>query len=197
MNETVFHGLEFLTAPGRVFTPRATTEALVDAALARIDGRNIRVGDVGTGTGAIGVSIAVAAPQVEVWATDTNPEAVQLARANAERNGVADRVHVVQGNLLEPIPGDLDVVVANLPYLPLVTQSAPEHAELADEPSDAVYAPGDGLGPLHGLLRLCGAGKLAMPGFVLVQFHGEVLETDCAHLDELHQRLDVEACTAA
>jgi release factor glutamine methyltransferase len=197
MTETVFHGLEFLTAPGRVFTPRDTTEALVDAALARIDGRSIRVGDVGTGTGAIGVSIAVAAPQVEVWATDTNPEAVELARVNAERHGVADRVHIVEGNLLDPLPEPLDIVVANLPYLPLATRDAPEHAELADEPPEAVYAPGDGLGPLQSMLRLCAAGKLAMPGFALVQFHRRVLEADCQHLDELREQLELDARTVA
>src|SRR5215216_5504271 len=67
---TRFHGLELQTAPGRVFTPRSTTEALVDAALARIDDRPVRVADVGTGSGAIAVAIAVAAPNAEVWATD-------------------------------------------------------------------------------------------------------------------------------
>jgi hypothetical protein len=104
LTETTFHGLEFLTSPGRVFTPRATTEALVDAALQRIDGRRVRVADVGTGAGVIAVSIAAAAPQTEVFATDINPAAVALARENAERNGVADRVHVFEGDLLDPVP---------------------------------------------------------------------------------------------
>src|ERR671936_789035 len=103
---TTFHGLDILTAPGRVFTPRATTEALVDAALARIDDRPATVADIGTGTGAIAVAIAVAKPAVEV------------ARANARRNGVDSRVHVLHGNLLEPVPDAVDVVVANLPSLP-------------------------------------------------------------------------------
>ncbi len=195
--ETTFHGLEFLTAPGRVFTPRATTEALVDAALKRIGDDPVRIADVGTGTGAIGVSIAVAAPQAEVWATDTNENAVELARVNAKRLGVADRVHVVHGNLLEPLPEPLDVVVANLPYLPLATRDLPEHAELRGEPEDAVYAPGDGVGPLQELLELCAAGKLKMPGFVLVQFHRRVLEADCQHLHHLGERIDAQARAAA
>jgi release factor glutamine methyltransferase len=195
--ETTFHGLEFLTSPGRVFTPRATTEALVDAALKRIGSDPVRVADVGTGTGAIGVSIAVAAPRAAVWATDTNADAVELARVNAERLGVADRFHVVHGNLLEPLPEPLDVVVANLPYLPLATREAPEHAELRAEPEDAVYAPGDGAGPLRELLELCAAGKLKMPGFVLVQFHRRVLEADCQHLHDLGERIDAQARAAA
>ena len=101
-----------------MFTPRATTEALVDAALAHIDSQHLRVADVGTGSGVIGVSIAVAAPQVEVFATDINADAVSLARENAERHGVGDRVHVFEGDLLTPVPSDVDLVVANLPYLP-------------------------------------------------------------------------------
>ena len=128
--QTTFHGLEFLTAPGRVFTPRATTEALVDAALELIDRRAIRVADVGTGSGVIGVSIAVAAPEVEVYATDVSADAVALARENASRHGVADRVHVFQGDLLGPVPSPVDVVVANLPYLP----ESEHHPEYDDEP---------------------------------------------------------------
>jgi release factor glutamine methyltransferase len=195
--ETTFHGLEFLTAPGRVFTPRAATEALVDAALARIPNEPVRVADVGTGSGAIAVSIARARPQAEVWATDTNPDAVELARANAERHGVADRVHVRQGNLLEPIPDAVDYVVANLPYLPAETRAEAEHAELTGEPEDAVFAPGDGLGPLHGLLDLCEAGKLRMPGHVLVQYHRAVLDADCQHLAELRDQIDTRASATA
>jgi release factor glutamine methyltransferase len=190
--ETTFHGLEFLTAPGRVFTPRATTEALVDAALERIDGRAVRVADVGTGAGVIAVSIAAAAPQIEVFATDINPAAVALARENAERNGVADRVHVFEGDLLDPVPAPVQIVVANLPYLP-ETEHWPEYD---DEPPDAIYAPGDGLGPLRQLLNICEAGKLAMPGFALVQYRGDVHEADCQHLPELREELAAEAAAA-
>src|SRR3989441_9027446 len=142
--ETTFHGLEFLTAPGRVFTPRATTEALVDAALAHIDGQPVRIADVGTGTGVIGVTIAVESPNAEVWATDTSGAAVELARANAERHGVADRVHVIQGDLLEPVPESVDLVVANLPYLP-----AGPHP-----PADDPAPPGPGYPPRRGARAL-------------------------------------------
>ena len=180
-----FHGLDFLTAPGRVFTPRVATEALVDAALERIDGRAVRVADVGTGSGVIGVSIAVLAPQVDVFATDISAEAVALARENAALHGVSDRVHVFQGDLLEPVPGDVDVVVANLPYLP-ADERRPEYD---DEPPDAIYAPEEGDGPLQRLVRLCEAGKLAMPGWVLVQYHRDVLEADCQHLQQLRDRI--------
>src|SRR4051794_34647388 len=190
--ETTFHGLEFFTEPGRVFRPRATTEALVDAALARIDGRSVSVADVGTGAGVIGITIAVAAPQTDVYATDISAAAVELARRNAEHNGVADRFHVSQGNLLEPVPEPVDIVVANLPYLP----QDGHRPEYDDEPPEAVYAPGDGLGPLRQLLYLCEGGKLTMPGFALVQYRGDVLEADCQHLPQLRARLAREATTA-
>lgn len=191
--EITFHGLDFLTAPGRVFTPRPTTEALVDAALKEIGGRELRVADVGTGSGVIGISIAVAAPQVEVWATDRSEAAVVLARENAERHGVADRVHVVLGNLLEPVPLPVDLVVANLPYLP----QSERRPEYEGEPPEAIYAPEDGLGHLHGLLDVCNAGKLRMPGHVLLQFHRQVLDADCQHLDELRERLALAQARAA
>ena len=183
---TTFHGLDLLTASGLVFTPRSSTEALVDAALARIDDGPATVADVGTGTGAIAVSLAVARPDVEVWATDTNEVAVELARANAARHGVESRVHVLRGNLLEPVPDSVDVVVANLPYLP----ESERRPEYDDEPDEAIYAAGDGLGPLRTLVALCADGKLAMPGWVLVQYHRDVLEADCQHLPELREELE-------
>jgi release factor glutamine methyltransferase len=190
--KTSFYDLDFLTAPGRVFTPRPTTERLVDAALERIDSEPLRVADVGTGTGAVAVALAVNRPEIEVWATDTNKDAVDLARANAERHGVADRVHVLHGDLLASVPMPMDVVVANLPYLPET-----EHDELYDdEPAEAVYAPGDGLDPYRRLLNVCRDGKLVSPGgTVLIQFRREPLAADCWQLEDLREQL--EAATAA
>ena len=183
--KTTFCDLKLETAPGRVFRPRPATERLVDAALDRIDGVPMRIADVGTGSGAIAVALAVNRPEVEIWATDTNEDAVALARANAERLGVSDRVHVVQGNLLDPLSEPVDLVVANLPYLP---QS--EHdPRYDDDPEDAVYAPGDGLGPYRRLLDACREGKLQTGGSILIQFHGEPLAADCWQLEDLRARL--------
>jgi release factor glutamine methyltransferase len=185
--KTSFYDLDLLTSPGRVFNPRPATERLVDAALARIDGKSLRVADVGTGSGAIAVALAVNRPTVEIWATDTSEDAVELALANAERHGVADRVHVLRGDLLEPVPVPVDLVVANLPYLP-----EHEHDErYDDDPPDAVYAPGDGLDPYRRLLSACREGKLTSPGgTVLIQFHREALAADCWQLEDLRIQLE-------
>ncbi len=72
-----FHGLTFATDPGRVFTPRAATERLVDAALARIGDGTARVADIGTGSGVIAVTLALRAPNLEVWASDTCARALR------------------------------------------------------------------------------------------------------------------------
>ena len=185
--QTTFADLQLLTAPGRVFSPRPATEKLVDRALERADGLPLRVADAGTGSGAIAVALAVKAPQLEVWASDTSRDAVELARANAELHGVADRVHVVEGDLLDPLPGAFDLIVANLPYLPEALRDSRYDAE----PPDAIYAPGDGLLHYRRLLDACRDGKLVTPGgAVLIQFHRDVLEANCWELEALRARLE-------
>jgi release factor glutamine methyltransferase len=184
--KTTFYDLQLETAPGRVFTPRSATEKLVDAALDRIDGVPMRIADVGTGSGAIAVALARRKPEVEIWATDTNKDAVELARRNAERFGVADRVHVLHGNLLDPVPEPVDLVVANLPYLP----ESRHDSRYDDEPDDAIYAPGDGLGPYRRLLDACRDGKLHTGGAILLQYDGKPMAADCWQLEDLRAELD-------
>ena len=76
MSEAPFCGLRLLVEPGKVMTPRPTTEALVEAAVERIAGRPALVADVGTGSGAVALAIASRAPEARVWATDTSASAV-------------------------------------------------------------------------------------------------------------------------
>jgi release factor glutamine methyltransferase len=176
-----FHGLTFDTDPGRVFTPRPATEALVDAALDRIGDLPARVADVGTGSGAIAITIALEAPQAEVWASDTCVWSVALAAENAERLGA--RVHVVEGDLLNGIPRGLDLIVANLPYLPPGTPGY-EH-----EPPEAVFSTGDGLDHYRRLLAVS-ADHLNADGGVILQLHREVLEAERSELPWLRNRIE-------
>ena len=185
MVETFFYGLPFLTEPGLVFTPRATTEPLVTRAAA-LEPR--LVADVGTGSGAIAVALALEVPDAEIWASDTSAEAVRVARANAALHGVGGRVHVRVGDLLDDAPDGLDLVLANLPYLP----DALRLAEYGGEPPESVYAPGDGLAHYRRLLEAAEV-KLRPGGRVLIQVRARLLEADRANLRGLRDHLESSA----
>jgi release factor glutamine methyltransferase len=176
-----FHGLTFTTDPGAVFTPRETTERLVDAALERLGSRSARVADVGTGSGAVAITIALRAPEVEVWASDTCGKALALASHNAESLGA--RVHLVRGDLLDGLPRNLDLIVANLPYL------EPDAPGYDDEPATAVFSTGDGLDHYRRLLAGA-ADHLTDDGGVMIQFDGRVLEAERSELSWLRDRLE-------
>src|SRR5919108_1685701 len=151
MHLVTFGGLAFAAAPGKVMVPRRASGQVgggpAESLRAR---RSPRVVDVGTGSGAIALGLAAEIPHARIFATDTNPAAVALAGTNAARLGLDGRVTVLHGDLLEPVPGTVDLIAANLPYLPAA--AAVGHPELAGEPPEAVFAPGDGLGPYRRLL---------------------------------------------
>jgi release factor glutamine methyltransferase len=189
MEDVSFNGLSLAASPGRVMTPRPATEQLVAAVVDAIGDRPARVVDVGTGTGAIAVAVARASPTAWVHATDTSPYAVELARVNARRHGLSDRVTVHHGYLLDPVPGPIDVVVANLPYLPAA--DADLYPDLAGEPATAVFATGDGLDPYRRLLAAC-AKRLDEHGRVIIQLHRQVLEATLAELSTLQASFDLE-----
>jgi release factor glutamine methyltransferase len=190
VSQILFAGLTFATLPGRVMTPRPASEGLVSAALERLGSGPARVVDVGTGSGALAVAIAAGAPLAHVVATDTSPGAVELARENVRRHGLADRVTVVRGDLLEPVSGPIDLVVANLPYLP--AGEAGRYPELAAEPEEAVFAPHDGLEPYRRLLRAC-VERLSDDSSVVIQLHRRVLAATRAELPALASRLAPES----
>jgi release factor glutamine methyltransferase len=177
-----FQGLHLISAAGRVMTPRPASERLVNAAVAITGDRPARVADVGTGSGAIALALAAALPRAEVFGTDTSAEAVLLARANVARLGLGDRVTILRGNLLDPVPGALDLIVANLPYLPLT--DANRHPELAGEPAEAVFAPGDGLDAYRALVA-AGWERLTAEGVLVIQLRRRVLAARSDHLDTL------------
>lgn len=161
-----FYGLRFRVDP-RVLIPRPETEVLVDAAREVIAGRALTVVDVGTGSGAIAVAIAAHEHGVRVVATDSSRDALAVAESNALSNGVADRVAFRHGDLLAPITERVDIVCANLPYLPdaSVDRWVGERSSLAFEPREAVVAGTDGLGVIRrcvaDLSRVLGPGGAA------------------------------------
>jgi len=137
--EQRFMDIDLRVRPG-VFIPRPETEVLVEAALDALGAvASPVVVDVGTGTGAIALALARARPGARVIATDVSPEAVALARENAERLDLA--VDLVEGDLVEAVPADLkgavDLVVSNPPYVTLEEyESLPE--EVKADPRDAL-----------------------------------------------------------
>ncbi len=155
----------------KVLVPRPDTEILVAAALELFPEREaaIRILDVGTGSGAVALALASERPQAEIIATDISKDALDIARRNAEALGFAERLKLVEGDLLEPLRGEaFDLITANLPYVPEGDEPglAPE---LGHEPRGALFAGADGLdllrrlaGELSHALRPGGAVALEM-----------------------------------
>jgi release factor glutamine methyltransferase len=123
-----FCGINIICGPAALI-PRPETEMLVDVALEEIErrGEDLRIIDVGTGTGAVALAIAARSPRAHLEATDSSEQALSLASVNAAALGLADRVAFRLGDLLTD-SGEYDVIVSNLPYV-----SEREWAMLAPE----------------------------------------------------------------
>jgi release factor glutamine methyltransferase len=164
-----FYGLTFHVTPATLI-PRPETEHLVEAALdhimnqtphsvplretrSGIKNRKSSICDIGTGSGCIVVSLAVHLPDATLFAIDISSAALEVAARNAQRHGVAERISFLQGHLLDPLPGRVDLIVANLPYvaddewesLPVVVR---EH-----EPARALRGGVEGLDLIEELLQ--------------------------------------------
>ena len=158
----------------RVLIPRPETEMVVQVALgelADLGGRPVVV-DLGTGSGAIALSIAVEVPSAEVWATDTSGDALAVVRANLAGIGTlaASRVRLLEGSWFDPLPplleGRVQLVVSNPPY---VADREQLPAEVADwEPVAALRAGPTGLECIDAVVRAAPA-WLARPGSLVVE----------------------------
>ena len=121
---TEFYGLTFHVTPATLI-PRPETEHLVDAALEFIQDREsqtrdqepITIADVGTGSGCIVVALALYLADAQLFATDKSPAALEIATRNARRHGVEKRITFLPGHLLQPLPGRVHLIAANLPYV--------------------------------------------------------------------------------
>jgi release factor glutamine methyltransferase len=142
-----------LAVDRRVLVPRPETELLVEVALER---RPDRMLDVGTGSGAIALALADELPDAAIVATDTSPGALAVARANAERLGLAGRVHFEAGTVPEGVAFDL--VLANLPYVAERDWAGLEPEVTEWEPREALLAGEDGLDAYRELLAPLDAG---------------------------------------
>ena len=175
-----FYGLALTVTPA-VLIPRPETELLVEAALNRLPEARLpqarlpresplHIADVGTGSGAIAIAIASRLPQVCVTALDLSAAALAIARQNAARHDVADRINFLKSDLFSAIPAGarpFDAILANPPYIPDLHRAS-LHPQVRDfEPAAALFAGASGLSIYERLIpearrHLAPAGLLAM-----------------------------------
>jgi release factor glutamine methyltransferase len=183
-----FWSLEFAVTRD-VLIPRPETEVLVEAALDRVrsmDKSPLKIIDIGTGSGAIAVSLATELRQAEVTAVDISSAALRVARSNAERHGVAQRIRFVEGDMFVPVAAEresFDLIVANPPYIRSgdLAGLPPEIRQW--EPIAALDGGTDGLDAYRRIVSEC-CSYLAIEGHVLLEIGdgmGRAIAEMCAH----------------
>jgi release factor glutamine methyltransferase len=145
-----FWGLDFEVTPD-VLIPRPETELIVETALqhARDQGGPLSIIDLCTGSGCIAVCLAKELPSARIFATDTSGKALAIARENARRHGLADRIRFFEGDLFAPLDeldlhGQVDIIVSNPPYVPSGDRPALQPEVRDFEPAEALFAGPDG-----------------------------------------------------
>ena len=164
-----FWGLAFEVGPD-VLIPRQETEFIVEEALALV-GRDSRprIVDVGTGSGCIAISLAFEIPGARVIATDLSRHALDVARRNAIRYNVGDRITFVETSFLDGVEEGADLIVSNPPYVPSVSQRGLTPEVRDYEPAVALFGGENGLDGLRSVLEGAAA-KLAPGGWLVMEF---------------------------
>lgn len=168
-----FYGLTFQVNP-HVLIPRPETELLVERAVAWIRERaengaeEALLADIGTGSGAIAIAAAHACPGSRWIAIDLSAEALAVARGNAARLGVAERIEYRQGSLLGPLTETLDGICANLPYVAESNRETMMHDVVGYEPHQALFSGPEGLGHIRQLIEEA-PGRLKPGGLLLLE----------------------------
>ena len=172
-----FWDLDFLVTPA-VLIPRPETEFIVEEAVKLLSSaalnaeshvsKQIRIADIGTGSGCVAVALADECPDCLVVASDVSAAALDVARANAVRHGVAHRIQFVTTSYLDGIPGPFDVITANPPYVKDGDKPALS-ADVRHEPDVALFGGSEGLRDIAGVLDAAAA-KLAPNGWLLMEF---------------------------
>ena len=186
--EAEFYGLPFRVTRD-VLIPRPETEHLVERTLEMVGAPSIprilrkgwesnqfespptscRILDIGTGSGAIAVALASHLPKANVTATDISDFALAIARENASRNHVADRIRFLKGDLLAPLAGEqFDIIVSNPPYVPETDQATLSVEVREFEPALALFAGDDGL-DIYRRLIPCAFDALVPGGFIVFE----------------------------
>jgi release factor glutamine methyltransferase len=165
-----FWGLDFRVTPD-VLIPRPESEFIVEealAVLARLDVSSPRLADLGTGSGCLAVSLARELPSATITATDVSAAALDVARGNARRQQVDDRVTFVETSFLDGIDGPFDLIVANPPYVKDGDKTALAR-DVRHEPDIALFGGASGLSGVEAALD-AGVGKLPSGGWLVMEF---------------------------
>ena len=158
-----FYGFDFHVDP-RVFIPRPESELLVEEAISIAQNYPIAtIAEIGTGCGAIAICLALNLPQAKIYATDASADALDVARYNCQKLGVADSICLLQGDVLSPLPEPVDLILANLPY---VNESELSRGDF--EPRLALNGGRDGLSLIRQLCHEL-SGKLRPTGHVVLE----------------------------
>lgn len=166
VGEREFYGRGFIVTPA-VLDPRPDTETLIEAALAVMPPR-CRLLDLGTGSGAIAVTLLAERPDATGDAVDISPEALAVARANAERLGIGRRLGFINGHWLDGVAGRYDLILSNPPYIP-AGDIAGLSVDVRDfDPRPALDGGADGLDAYRQIAAAAGA-RLVPGGLVLVE----------------------------
>jgi len=150
-----------------VLIPRPETETLVEKAIALAGTtlpRPCLAADIGTGCGAIAIALALNASRIKIYATDISTNSLEIAKRNCELHGVADRITMLHGDLLNPLPQPVHLILANLPYVRESDQLSPEISKF--EPVLALNGGIDGLEVISRLLPQ--AKEKLLPGGILL-----------------------------
>jgi release factor glutamine methyltransferase len=172
VGEQEFYGLAFKVTP-EVLIPRPETEHVVEETLRRVaHDAKLRICDVGTGSGCIAVALAHALPQAQVTAVDISPAALAVARGNAERHGAAERMRLVESDLLTAVEHErFDAIVSNPPY---VAESEELETQVREwEPHAALFAGKTGFEVYERLIPQAWAALVPGGWLVLEIGHGQ------------------------
>lgn len=169
-----FYGINVFLTPS-VLIPRPETEGLVEHALFMsmmgMESRELVIADVGTGSGAIAINLAIHLPAAKIFAVDVLDEVLDVAAYNIRLHGVGDRVTLGIGDLLDAVPERVDLIVANLPYIP--SDRIPTlQPEVRQEPVVALDGGADGLDLIRRLLTQA-ENKLKPNGIILLEMDPE------------------------
>lgn len=168
VGEKEFFGLTFKLAGG-VLSPRPDSESLIEAALKRrARDSNLRILDLGTGTGCLLAALLSAFPKAEGVGVDINSEAVLLARRNLERLGYAGRATIIEGDFASAPPGPFDIIISNPPYIPEGERQGLPKEVREHEDARALFAGPDGLAAYRRVIEESRA-RLAVSGLIILE----------------------------